>query len=89
MVTGLCAIHYLVKKLQHLYPCHVSASNQETTEELPEDLTYEDILRATDNWSEKYVIGRGRHGTVYCTECKLGKQWAVKTVDLSHCRFPI
>lgn len=61
----------------------------DSTEELPEELTYEDILRGTDNWSEKYVIGRGRHGTVYRTECKLGKQWAVKTVDLSQCKLPI
>jgi serine/threonine protein kinase len=61
----------------------------DTTEELPEDLTYDDILRATDNWSEKYVIGRGRHGTVYRTELAPGRQWAVKTVDLSQIKFPI
>ncbi|TVU31296.1 hypothetical protein EJB05_22978 [Eragrostis curvula] len=89
MVAGLCVIHYLVKKSWLSSRSRGSSRNLDTTEELPEDLTYEDILRATDNWSEKYVIGRGRHGTVYRTECKLGKQWAVKTVDLSQCKFPI
>ncbi|KAK3157355.1 hypothetical protein QOZ80_2AG0120090 [Eleusine coracana subsp. coracana] len=89
VIAGLCAIHYLVKKSQRLSASNSCASNLDKTEELPEDLTYEDILRATDNWSEKYVIGRGRHGTVYRTECKLGKQWAVKTVALSQCKFPI
>jgi serine/threonine protein kinase len=85
----LCAFYYIVKKSQCLSASRGSARSLDTTEELPEDLTYEDILRATDNWSEKYVIGRGRHGTVYRTECKVGKQWAVKTVDLSQYKFPI
>uniref|UniRef100_A0A8R7QCN4 Protein kinase domain-containing protein n=2 Tax=Triticum urartu TaxID=4572 RepID=A0A8R7QCN4_TRIUA len=67
----------------------VSIRSMDSTEELPEDLTYEDILRATDNWSERYVIGRGRHGTVYRTQSKLGRAWAVKTVDLSHGKFPV
>jgi Leucine-rich repeat (LRR) protein/tRNA A-37 threonylcarbamoyl transferase component Bud32 len=89
IVAGLCVVYYIVKRSQHLSASHASVRSLDTTEELPEDLTYEDILRATDNWSEKYVIGRGRHGTVYRTECKLGKDWAVKTVDLSKCKFPI
>uniref|UniRef100_A0A0A9HKN4 Protein kinase domain-containing protein n=1 Tax=Arundo donax TaxID=35708 RepID=A0A0A9HKN4_ARUDO len=89
IVAGLCAIHYIVKRSQCLSSIQHSVRNLDSTEELPEGLTYEDILRATDNWSEKYVIGRGRHGTVYRTECKIGKQWAVKTVDLSQFKFPV
>lgn len=89
IIAGLSAIYYIVKRSQRLSASRGSVRSLDMTEELPEDLTYEDILRATDNWSEKYVIGRGRHGTVYRTECKLGKQWAVKTVDLSQCKFPI
>ncbi|CAD6264642.1 unnamed protein product [Miscanthus lutarioriparius] len=90
MVSGLCAIHYMVKRSRRrLLAKHVSVRGLDTTEELPEDLTYDDILRATDNWSEKYVIGRGRHGTVYRTELAPGRQWAVKTVDLSQIKFPI
>uniref|UniRef100_J3N113 non-specific serine/threonine protein kinase n=1 Tax=Oryza brachyantha TaxID=4533 RepID=J3N113_ORYBR len=89
MVASLFAIRYILKRSQHLSTNRVSVRSMESTEELPEELTYEDILRGTDNWSEKYVIGRGRHGTVYRTECKLGKQWAVKTVDLSQCKLPI
>ncbi|KAG2549803.1 hypothetical protein PVAP13_9KG259500 [Panicum virgatum] len=89
MVAILCVIYYIVKRAHGLSASRGSLGSMDTTEELPEDLTYEDILRATDNWSEKYVIGRGRHGTVYRTECKLGKKWAVKTVDLSQYKFPI
>nr|CAB3494996.1 unnamed protein product [Digitaria exilis] len=82
-------VHYMVKRSRRLLAKHVSVRGLDTTEELPEDLTYDDILRATDNWSEKYVIGRGRHGTVYRTEFAPGRQWAVKTVDLSQFKFPI
>uniref|UniRef100_M8D3T8 non-specific serine/threonine protein kinase n=1 Tax=Aegilops tauschii TaxID=37682 RepID=M8D3T8_AEGTA len=89
MVAALCAIHYIVKRSKHLSAKNGSVRNLDSTEELPEDLTYEDILRATDNLSEKYVIGKGRHGTVYKTQFAVGKQWAVKTVDLSRCGFPI
>ncbi|KAB8112123.1 hypothetical protein EE612_050129 [Oryza sativa] len=89
MIASLVIIHFIVKRSQRLSANRVSMRNLDSTEELPEDLTYEDILRATDNWSEKYVIGRGRHGTVYRTELAVGKQWAVKTVDLSQCKFPI
>ncbi|XP_044964195.1 receptor-like protein kinase [Hordeum vulgare subsp. vulgare] len=89
MVATLCAIHYIVKRSKRLSAKNVSVRNLDSTEELPEDLTYEDILRATDNLSEKYVIGKGRHGTVYKTQFAVGKQWAVKTVDLSRCGFPI
>ncbi|XBI88781.1 hypothetical protein VPH35_026697 [Triticum aestivum] len=89
MVAVLCAIHYIVKRSKRLSAKSGSVRNLDSTEELPEDLTYEDILRATDNLSEKYVIGKGRHGTVYKTQFAVGKQWAVKTVDLSRCGFPI
>ncbi|XP_044460128.1 leucine-rich repeat receptor-like protein kinase PEPR2 [Triticum aestivum] len=89
MVAALCAIHFIVKRSKRLSAKNGSVRNLDSTEELPEDLTYEDILRATDNLSEKYVIGKGRHGTVYKTQFAVGKQWAVKTVDLSRCGFPI
>jgi tRNA A-37 threonylcarbamoyl transferase component Bud32 len=89
IVAGLFAVHYIAKRSRRLSAKRVSIRSLDSTEELPEDLSYEDIIRATDNWSEKYVIGRGRHGTVYRTESKLGKQWAVKTVDLSQSKFPV
>jgi hypothetical protein len=89
MSAGLFVVHYMVKRSQRLLAKRVSVRGLDTTEELPEDITFDDILRATDNWSEKYVIGRGRHGTVYRTEFAPGRQWAVKTVDLSQFKFPI
>ncbi|KAL0299739.1 UNVERIFIED_CONTAM: Leucine-rich repeat receptor-like protein kinase PEPR2 [Sesamum radiatum] len=58
------------------------------TEDLPEDLSFQDILRATEGWSDKYVIGRGKHGTVYRTESvKSRKHWAVKKVGISETKF--
>jgi hypothetical protein len=89
MSAGLFVVHYMVKRSQRLLAKRVSVRGLDMTEELPEDITFDDILRATDNWSEKYVIGRGRHGTVYRTEFAPGRQWAVKTVDLSQFKFPI
>ena len=89
MASGLCFIHYMVKRSRRRLANRVSVRGLDTTEELPEDLTYDDILRATDNWSEKYVIGKGRHGTVYRTEFAPGRLCAVKTVDLSQFKFPI
>lgn len=58
------------------------------SEDLPEDLKFDDIMRATEGWSERYVIGRGKHGTVYRAESmRSRKNWAVKKVDLSETKF--
>ncbi|EEE65024.1 hypothetical protein OsJ_19993 [Oryza sativa Japonica Group] len=40
--------------------------------------TYEDIMRLTENLSEKYIIGYGASSTVYKCELKSGKAIAVK-----------
>ncbi|XP_041013316.1 leucine-rich repeat receptor-like protein kinase PEPR2 [Juglans microcarpa x Juglans regia] len=60
------------------------------TEDLPQDLQFEDIMRATEDPNDKYVIGRGKDGTVYRTEsANSRKHWAVKKVDLSKTSFVI
>ena len=40
--------------------------------------TYEDIMRLTENLSEKYIIGYGASSTVYKCVLKSGKAIAVK-----------
>jgi hypothetical protein len=40
--------------------------------------TYEDIMRLTDNLSEKYIVGYGASSTVYTCVLKSGKAIAVK-----------
>lgn len=59
-------------------------NSQSRTEDLPEDLNFEDILHATERSSDKYVIGRGKHGTVYRTQSvRSRKNWTATKVDLS------
>ncbi|KAJ6829863.1 LRR receptor-like serine/threonine-protein kinase GSO1 [Iris pallida] len=89
VVGGLCAAKYLsVAKARRLSALpRISTRGNDSTGGLPEDLTYEDILRVTEDLSEKYVIGRGRHGTVYRTEFDKGKCWAAKKLDLSNSSF--
>nr|CAD1835595.1 unnamed protein product [Ananas comosus var. bracteatus] len=89
LLGGLCGTIHVTMRARRLSAPQVSIRSIDATEDLPEDLTYEDILRATGNLSEKYVIGRGRHGTVYCTEFGWGKKWAVKMVDLSESSFSV
>ncbi|KAB1205188.1 Receptor-like protein kinase [Morella rubra] len=49
------------------------------TEDLPQDLKFEDIMRATEGSSDKYVIGRGKHGSVYRAKSADSRNdWAVK-----------
>ncbi|KAM0935038.1 putative protein kinase RLK-Pelle-LRR-XI-1 family [Dioscorea sansibarensis] len=82
------ATHVAAARAQHgSHHLPSSIRSVDSVADLPEDLTYEDILRATENLSEKYVIGRGKHGTVYRTEFEAGKLWAVKRVDLSQSCF--
>ncbi|GLT48297.1 hypothetical protein SLA2020_219300 [Shorea laevis] len=97
MITGvvlsvvlLCVVIYVLvvralqpKRYSVLHEC------QSRTEDLPNDLKIEDIIRATEGWSEKYVIGRGKHGTVYRTEGSSRKDWAVKRVNLSEANFSL
>ena len=40
--------------------------------------TYEEIMRLTENFSEKYIIGYGASSTVYKCDLKSGKAIAVK-----------
>ncbi|XP_020574152.1 LOW QUALITY PROTEIN: uncharacterized protein LOC110020406 [Phalaenopsis equestris] len=92
LLAGFCAASCFRSRY-----CSYMASNRRTDfvadlpEDLPEDLTYltyEDIMRATEGLSEKYVIGRGRYGTVYKTQIGMRNHcWAVKKVDLSEPSF--
>ncbi|KAL6004281.1 hypothetical protein ACLOJK_004830 [Asimina triloba] len=89
-VIGLCCLVYsLVMQgmspvgwapLQYIVPV------VESKEELPRNLRFQDIMLATEGLNEKYVIGRGRHGTVYRAELN-EKVWAVKRLDLSEVGF--
>ncbi|MCD7452265.1 hypothetical protein HAX54_016031 [Datura stramonium] len=55
---------------------------QSGIEDLPDHIIFEDIVHATENGA-KYVIGRGKHGTVYKMESVKSKSLAVKKVDLA------
>ncbi|KAJ6764658.1 LEUCINE-RICH REPEAT RECEPTOR-LIKE PROTEIN KINASE PEPR1 [Salix koriyanagi] len=90
----LCSVVYIiaVRVLQHKYHRDQSLLRecQSHTEDLPEDLQFEDIMRATEGMSDEYVIGRGKHGTVYRTEsANSRKNWAVKKVSLSGDNFSL
>ncbi|MBA0853445.1 hypothetical protein Goshw_017673 [Gossypium schwendimanii] len=93
-VALLCAMIYtlVVRRLQkkHSIDQTVLYKRQSRTEDLPENLKIEDIIRATEGWSEKYIIGRGKHGTVYRTETSNSRNhWAVKKVNLSSTNFKL
>ncbi|KAL5567682.1 hypothetical protein UlMin_024257 [Ulmus minor] len=93
-VTLLCIVVYILvvralsKKKRHPDESLLSET-QSRTDFLPKDLRFEDIMEATEGWNDKYVIGRGRHGTVYRTESSMDsrKNWAVKKVNLSNRNF--
>ncbi|KAJ6418884.1 hypothetical protein OIU84_002121 [Salix udensis] len=90
----LCSVVYIiaVRVLQHKYHRDQSLLREchSHTEDLPEDLQFEDIMRATEGMSDEYVIGRGKHGTVYRTEsANSRKNWAVKKVSLSGDNFSL
>ncbi|XP_010520939.1 PREDICTED: leucine-rich repeat receptor-like serine/threonine-protein kinase At1g17230 [Tarenaya hassleriana] len=93
-VCVLCVVLYILVS-RHLkgnryYNLHLPVDCQSKTEDLPDDMTLEDLMRATEGWSDKYVIGRGKHGTVYRTEStKSRKNWAVKKVNLSEADFDV
>ncbi|PHT87586.1 hypothetical protein T459_09692 [Capsicum annuum] len=84
------AIYFLVTWIRHpsLLNKHRLIKCQSAIEDLPDHINFEDIVHATEGWREKYVIGRGKHGTVYKMEsAKSKKLWAVKKVDLAHRAF--
>ncbi|KAH6813580.1 hypothetical protein C2S51_022598 [Perilla frutescens var. frutescens] len=87
----LAAIHALVTRIWHRIPSSPHQAllyHQSRNEDLPEDLSFLDILRGTEGWSDKHVIGRGKHGTVYRAQSvKSNKHWAVKKVDLTETKF--
>ncbi|KAL2457729.1 putative leucine-rich repeat receptor-like protein kinase [Abeliophyllum distichum] len=87
----LAAVYILLIRIQNSSSTEQSIlHSQSRTEDLPEDLNFEDILRATERWSDKYVIGRGKHGTVYRTQSvRSRKTWAVKKVDLSESKISV
>ncbi|KAK8583539.1 hypothetical protein V6N12_067806 [Hibiscus sabdariffa] len=93
-VALLCAMIYVLV-VRHLQKKHsidqtLLQERQSRTEDLPENLKIEDIIRATEGWSDKYIIGRGRHGTVYRTETSNSRNhWAVKKVNLSNTNFKL
>ncbi|MCD9644295.1 hypothetical protein HAX54_032477 [Datura stramonium] len=86
----VAAIYLLVTRIWHpsLLNKHRLVKCQSRGEDLPDGMHFEDIVHATEDWSEKYVIGRGKHGTVYKMEsAKSKKLWAVKKVDLAQRAF--
>ncbi|XP_057804245.1 leucine-rich repeat receptor-like protein kinase PEPR2 [Salvia miltiorrhiza] len=91
MAGLLVAIYVLVARVWNCTPSSPEQElpyNQSRNEDLPEDLNFVDILRGTEGWSDKHVIGRGKHGTVYRAESvKSKKQWAIKKVDLAESKF--
>ncbi|WKA07709.1 hypothetical protein VitviT2T_025495 [Vitis vinifera] len=94
-IALLCAAIYIT--LDHRLRQQLSSQTRSPlhecrskTEDLPEDLKLEDIIKATEGWNDRYVIGRGKHGTVYRTETENSRRnWAVKKVDLSETNFSI
>jgi len=90
-VFGLCVSIYLVylvrRTCQSPYSQKILLNDNDSDEDLPQDLNFEDIMRVTEDLSEKYVIGRGRHGTVYRTELGYGQLWAVKKLKASERSF--
>ncbi|KAM3381725.1 hypothetical protein P3S68_007298 [Capsicum galapagoense] len=90
MAIIVAAMYLLVTRIWHpiLLNKHRLVKCQSGIEDLPDGITFEDIVHATEDWSEKYVIGRGKHGTVYKMEsAKSKKLWAVKKVDLTQRAF--
>ncbi|KAF7848631.1 hypothetical protein BT93_L1786 [Corymbia citriodora subsp. variegata] len=47
-------------------------------------VTYEELFRATDGFSENNMIGQGRYGTVYKGATQVGGWVAVKVLNLGH-----
>ncbi|KAE8647935.1 hypothetical protein Csa_000317 [Cucumis sativus] len=45
-------------------------------------LVYDEIIQATENFDDKYCIGRGGSGTVYKAEMSSGEVFAVKKLNL-------
>lgn len=87
----IAAIYALVTRVWHHTPSSPHQAllySRSSNEDLPEDLNFLDILRGTEGWSDKHVIGRGKHGTVYRAQSvKSKKHWAVKRVDLTEANF--
>ncbi|PIN22925.1 Serine/threonine protein kinase [Handroanthus impetiginosus] len=91
IASALALAYVLVIRIRRSPPSSPHQSllhHRSISEDLPEDLNFEDILLGTEGWNDKYVIGRGKHGTVYRTESvRSRKHWAVKKVDLSETKF--
>lgn len=87
----IAAIYTLISRVWHHSPSSPHQAllySRSSNEDLPEDLNFLDILRGTEGWSNKHVIGRGKHGTVYRTQSvKSKKHWAVKRVELTETNF--
>ncbi|MQM01919.1 hypothetical protein Taro_034679 [Colocasia esculenta] len=89
-LLGLCIVLFLVfRNSRNSVPCKVLTRSVGSNKDLPEDLNIEDLMKVTEDWSEKYMLGKGRHGTVYRMESGIGKHWAVKKVDLSEGSFSL
>ncbi|KAL5228107.1 hypothetical protein ABZP36_016372 [Zizania latifolia] len=44
---------------------------------------YKQIIEATENFSEKYCIGAGGHGSVYAAELSTGEKFAIKKIHIA------
>ncbi|KAG0497052.1 hypothetical protein HPP92_001743 [Vanilla planifolia] len=90
LVAGLCAASYHRMRFHHWSESSVALNRHVDFVDLPKDLTYECIMHATEELSEKYLIGKGKYGTVYKAQIDngLGKLcYAVKKIDLSEPSF--
>ncbi|CAN4085641.1 unnamed protein product [Withania somnifera] len=90
VIAIFAAMYLLMTWIRHpsLLNKHQLVKCQSEIEVLPDHINFEDIVHATEGWSEKYVIGRGKHGTVYKMESAKSKTiWAVKKVDLAQRAF--
>lgn len=86
----LCALIYIMVVRVLRSKCFSDPSLlqdvQSRSEDLPRDLRYEDVIRAT----EGRIIGKGKHGTVYRTLSNNSrKHWAVKKLNRSETNFDV
>ncbi|XP_057951320.1 probable leucine-rich repeat receptor-like protein kinase At5g63930 [Malania oleifera] len=91
-VVTLCSVLrlFLVQGLRESRDQSLLRDFSSKIEDLPDDLSFEDIMRATKGRSQNCIIGRGKHGTVYRTESGHSRrQWAVKKVNLSESNFSL
>jgi hypothetical protein len=64
-VVFLCSVVYILVFWVLQCENHHDQSLLHECQSRAEDLLFEDIMPAREGWSEKYVIGRSKHGSVF------------------------